>query len=54
MADHDMIDLLDLDTLCFANDVEEAWQALLNRGLVHEAGGISSRLSNAAGETATA
>ncbi len=54
MADHEMIDLLDLDTLCFANDAEEAWQALLNRGLVNEAGGISSRPGNAAGGTATA
>lgn len=35
LADHDMIDLLDLDTLCFANDAEAAWQALVVRGVMN-------------------
>ncbi len=34
LADHEMIDLLDLDMLCFANDAEEAWRALTDRGLL--------------------
>ncbi len=34
LADHEMIDSLDLNTLCFANEPEESWQALLDRGLL--------------------
>ena len=33
LADNGMIDPSDLDTLCFADSVEEAWQALVRRGL---------------------
>ncbi len=35
LADHKMIDLLDLDSLCFANNAEEAWQALVDRGVMN-------------------
>jgi uncharacterized protein (TIGR00730 family) len=35
LADHEMIDLPDLDMLCFANDAEEAWRALIDRGLLN-------------------
>ena len=35
MADREMIDLLDLNTLCFANDADEAWQALVDRGVMN-------------------
>ncbi len=38
LADHEMIDLLDLDALCFANDAEEAWQVLVDRGVMNETG----------------
>ncbi len=47
LADHEMIDLLDLDTLCFANDAEEAWQALLDRGVANGADGVSHRVGSA-------
>jgi uncharacterized protein (TIGR00730 family) len=33
LADHNMIDPSDLDALCYANNVEEAWHALVSRGL---------------------
>ena len=33
LANHNMIDSSDLDTLCFADDAEEAWDALISRGL---------------------
>ncbi len=35
LADHEMIDLLDLETLCFANEPEEAWRALVDRGVMN-------------------
>jgi uncharacterized protein (TIGR00730 family) len=33
LSDHGMIDTSDLETLCFANDIEEGWKALVTRGL---------------------
>jgi predicted Rossmann-fold nucleotide-binding protein len=33
LDDHGMIDTADLETLCFANDIEERWNALVVRGL---------------------
>jgi uncharacterized protein (TIGR00730 family) len=34
LADHGMIDLPDLGMLCYADDVQEAWQALVGHGIL--------------------
>jgi uncharacterized protein (TIGR00730 family) len=38
LADHGMISPLDLKMLCFADDAEEAWKALVDRGIRADSG----------------